>query len=255
MKVAYFIKVRILICFFTIIISNIGLIRTKMNFLDVDLLENLLKDPDSLDESSITTQHGGFQIRGNSIFHMYSLNADKLSLLIKYFTETNIQVLKAIMVKNLEGKTPLDIAISQDNQKTMDLMLKAISNFKELIYSRQFYKDIPKLISKGQSSFLGYLETCTFQTVQMKNMEFLHLPNQNSKVLTTHSHSSCILDSYFLSKEQILTNNLSESENNEYFEKNRELYDRIQDLRRSKHQVQKELEHVDEQYQQHKRKT
>ena len=70
-----------------------------MNFSDIDLLERLLQDPDQINETSITNQHGGFQIKGNSIFHFYSLNANKLKLLIEYFSENNTQALKALLIK------------------------------------------------------------------------------------------------------------------------------------------------------------
>ena len=167
--------------FFKSHLIHIGAIYSKMNFADIDLLERLLQDPDQINEASITNQYGGFQIKGNSIFHMYSLNADKLSLLIEYFTENNPQALKSLLIRNFEGKTPLDISMSQDSTKTTDLMLKAIANFDEGSYSGQIYKEFPKLIIKGLNSFLDYLDTCTFQTVQMKNMKYLALRNTDEK--------------------------------------------------------------------------
>ena len=170
---------------------------------------------------------------------MYSLNADKLSLLIEYFTEHNSLALNALLINNFDGKTPLDISMSRDSTKTTDLMLKAIANFDEGSYSKQIYKEFPKLVIKGLNSFLDYLDTCTFQTVQMKNMKYLALPNADEdKVLA--AHSSCLLDRHFLSQEHISTNALSGSQNNEYMEAKKKLFSDSRILKRRKDKLLRE---------------
>ena len=70
-----------------------------MNFSDLDLLERLLQKPNEIDKSSISNQHASFQIKGNNIFHLYSLNPEKLELLIEYFSENNTEALKALLIK------------------------------------------------------------------------------------------------------------------------------------------------------------
>ena len=102
-------------------------------------------------------------------------------------------------------------------------MLKAIANLDEGSYSSQIYKEFQKLIIRGGSSFLEYLDTCTFQTIQMKNMKKLSLSSPNKEKIFA-AHSSCLLDHHFLSQEHISTNVISETENDELIKDKKNKY-------------------------------
>ena len=119
--------------------------------------------------------------------------------------------------------------MSQDSTKTTDLMLKAMANFDKGSYSSQMYKEFPKLIIKGGRSFLEYLDTYTFQTVQMKNMKRLFLSSLNEKTLRA-ANSSCILDKQFLSREHISINDTAKDEDNELSKKKKNIYDDLSKL-------------------------
>ena len=59
------------------------------------------------------------------------------------------------------------------------------------------------MIMKGMRSFQAYLETCSFQTIQMKNMQYLSMKDESDVVLTWHS--SCILSENFLDEHLKIT--------------------------------------------------
>ena len=98
-------------------------------------------------------------------------------------------------MKNHEGKTPLDIAIEFDSPKCTDLLLTYLWHMKDGNYSRQIYKIFPLLLEKGLSSFHEYLDTCMYQTVQMKQVKYLSLGSSEDVFKT--AHSSCLLDRHF----------------------------------------------------------
>ena len=98
-------------------------------------------------------------------------------------------------MKNHEGKTPLDIAIEFDSSKCTNLLLTYLWKIKGGNYSRQIYKIFPYLLEKGLSSFHEYLDTCLYQTVQMKEVKYLSLDSSEDVFMT--AHFSCLLDRHF----------------------------------------------------------
>lgn len=199
---------------------NRGYILTKSAYAHISLVKTILDDPNSLTETTILPEHGDFQVEGNTIFHIYSLNADKLSLITNYMIENNKQALSGILARNQEGKTPFDIAIERDSTKTIDILMKALSELDDGKYSNQLYTHFPKLIRKGLKSFHDYLDTCTFQTVQMKNMKYLALKKEDADQILA-SHSSCLLDKHFLEKHTV-----TEEQNKDYIKDKKKILGR-----------------------------
>ena len=68
-------------------------------------------------EGNLSKDILGFQIEGNTILHLLSLNTDFLNLVLEYFNDNCQEYLNAILQQNLSGVTPLDITTENDSPK------------------------------------------------------------------------------------------------------------------------------------------
>lgn len=88
-------------------------------------------------------------------------------------------MLSSILMKNNKGETPIDIAIRFESQRTVNLLFKALAELKDGSYSRLIYSKFNKLLRMNLVSFHEYLDSCYFQTIQMKGCNFLKLKDDS----------------------------------------------------------------------------
>ena len=157
-----------------------------------------LKSLENIEEKDLSVADIKFQYEGNTIIHMFCLDARNLKIVLDFILENKKEYLNAILMKNDKGFTPLDLSIHYDSRKTTDLLLRYLSHLTEGAYSRQIYMKFPELLKFNLASFHEYLGTCTFQTSQMKNIKFLSLKEDSDQIRV--AHSTCVLNRDFFEK-------------------------------------------------------
>ena len=136
------------------------------------------------------------QIEGNTILHLYSVDFIPLSLMLSYMEKRKPNMLNSILMKNNKGQTPIDLAIKFESMKTINLLLLYLAKLKDASFSRLLQSKFNKLLSMNLISFHSYLDSCFFQTIQMKGIKFLDLKQDYEKQVFTHK--SCLIDESFL---------------------------------------------------------
>jgi hypothetical protein len=170
----------------------------KTLYSEVLSLDKLLQGRIEIKEDELSLNDIKFQVDGNTILHLYCLEEDKLKIILDFLEKNKKVYLNSILMKNKEGKTPLDISIENDSQRTTDLLLRSLSHLEEGNYSQQFYDQFPDLLSMNLKSFHEFLDSCYFQTVQMKKTQYLSMNSDEDDIMT--AHPSCILDRNFFEK-------------------------------------------------------
>mmetsp|Transcript_26896 Transcript_26896/g.26819 ORF Transcript_26896/g.26819 Transcript_26896/m.26819 type:complete len:116 (-) Transcript_26896:849-1196(-) len=108
------------------------------------------------------------------------------------------EYLTGILMKNNRGKSPLDITLDNESPKNTELLLRKLSLFSNSSLSALFYDRFNELLSMSITAFHEYLDSCYFQTIQMKNIKYLKLKDQSDPLLVPHS--SCLIDEVFIDK-------------------------------------------------------
>ena len=101
-------------------------------------------------------------------------------------------------MKNNRGKSPLDITLDNESPKNTELLLRKLALFSDSSLSVLFYDRFSELLAMNLTAFHEYLDSCFFQTVQMRNIKYLKLKNNSDPLLL--SHSSCLIDEVFVDK-------------------------------------------------------
>jgi hypothetical protein len=140
------------------------------------------------------------QIDGNTILHLYAIDAVPLERMLEFIMDNKKNMLTSILMNNNKGETPIDVALRFESKKTVNLMFNALSELRDGSYSRLIYEKFNKLISMGLISFHEYLDSCYFQTIQMKSITFLKLKDLDFEDYTVLTHTSCLVDEEFLRK-------------------------------------------------------
>ena len=164
-----------------------------LNYLEVmEDKENAIK------EKNLNFERIKHQIGGNTLVHEYALEFEPLSLILEYFEEYNSEYLRTILLENSKRKSPLILAIEGESPKNIELMLKKLALFKTDCYSSLFYDKFIDLLQMNLKAFHIYLESCFFQTMQMKATKYLKLNSDKDPWLV--AHSSWLIDKVFIDK-------------------------------------------------------
>ena len=94
---------------------------------------------------------------------------EKVARNIEMFKEEKMYYL-AILMKNNEGKSPLDIALEMNSARYNELFLNSLTQIPEFNLSRLLYKKFGHLFKLKIKSFEQYLGTCYFTTPQMMSL-------------------------------------------------------------------------------------
>lgn len=168
----------------------------KTTYSHVAKLNSHLKKSISFEEGKFSLEDLKFSVDNNTVLHLYALNDECLMPIVEYLKEKAPHYLSAIMIKNSNGNTPLELAYNYKNSMTLRILLLGLASLGQDHVSRKFYDKFPDMIVDGLKSFQEYIETCFFQTIQMKSMQYLSMKDDSAVVLA--SHNSCVLSEEFL---------------------------------------------------------
>ena len=79
--------------------------------------------------------------------HRAALYYDVLKSVLNAYADTKQreQLVSQLLLRNYEGKTPLDIAIENESPKCVEIILKNLKNIESFLLSRMFYKSFHAL--------------------------------------------------------------------------------------------------------------
>ena len=168
----------------------------KTLYTEATALTKYLNKEEEIEEGNLSVEKMKFQIEGSTIIHLFALNGEALNIILEFLEENRKEYLGSILMKNDEGDTPIDITIKYHSPRNTDLLLKYLSHLKGQSLSSQIYQKFPELLKMKLTSFHQYLDSCLFQTVQMRNAKYLSLKDDSEVVMV--AHSSSILDKKFI---------------------------------------------------------
>ena len=168
----------------------------KTTYSHVAKLNSHLRKSISFEEGKFSLEDLKFSVDNNTVLHLYALNDECLMPIVEYLKAKAPHYLSAIMIKNKNGNTPLELAYTYKNSMTLRILLLGLATLSQDHVSRRFYDKFPDMIVDGLKSFQEYIDTCFFQTIQMKSMQYLSLKDDSAVVLA--SHNSCVLSEEFL---------------------------------------------------------
>ena len=178
------------------ILSN--MILQKETLLELDTIDDFISGNFVLSKNNICLDRIRFNLDGNSTLHYFALNSETLSLVLDYMEEYKIGYLNAILMKNQDGKSPIDITIINESPKCTELLFRKLPLFKDSTLSSLFSDRFADLFKMNLQSFHKYLDSCFFQTMQMKKTKNLKLKSDADPLLITHSN--CLIDENFIEK-------------------------------------------------------
>ena len=117
---------------------------------------------------------------------MYALEYDTLTLILEFMETYKPEYLTAILMKNGKNKSPLDITLDNESPKNTEVLLRKLIGFKDENMSILFYNRFNELLAMNITAFHDYLDSCFFQTVQMKGIKYLKLKN-SVPLMVSHS--------------------------------------------------------------------
>ena len=177
-----------------------GKLLMKEMYSENEVLQSLLDGRTIYNERTendkLSAQQMLIQIEGNTILHLYSVDFVPLKMMLNYMENCKPNMLNSILMKNNKGQTPIDLAIKFESMKTINLLLLYLAKLKDASFSRLLQGKFNKLLSLNLISFHSYLDSCFFQTIQMKGIKFLSLKQDYEKQMFTHK--SCLIDESFL---------------------------------------------------------
>lgn len=178
----------------------------KTTFTAVSKLQSHINGEIQFEEGKFNREDIDFIVQNYTVFHLYALNEEKLRPIVNYFIENNPKYLVAIVTQSSGHfeTSPIEIAQKGGNVATIKIFLEALANIGEDHLSNRFYRKIPEMIKDGIRPVQGFLEKCTFQTIQMKNMIYLSMRKSDDTILIPHS--SCIISKDFLNAHTNLRN-------------------------------------------------
>ena len=157
-----------------IILEN-GWLITKETIIELWSIDDLISEKIVLNSNNITLERIHFQVDGNTSIHFFALDYDTLNLILEYFDLNKQEYLLGILMKNSEGKSPIDIALDNESPRNVELLLRKLTLFKNGKFSSLFYDRFNELLDMNLKAFHEYLNSWLFQTIQMKMTRYLKL--------------------------------------------------------------------------------
>ena len=180
-----------------IILEN-GSIITKEQIIEVSSLDELVEETSNINANNIWLERVRFQVNGNTAIHFFALNYEVLNLILDYMEVNKPEYLTAILMKNNNGKSPIDITIDNESPRNTELLLRKLWLFNSSSLSNLFYDRFNELLSMNIAAFHEYLDSWFFQTIQMKGIKYLKLKNDKDPWLVTHT--CWLIDEVFVEK-------------------------------------------------------
>ena len=175
-----------------------NMVLQKETLLELDTIDSIICKNFVLNKNNICLERIRFNLDGNSALHYFALDSEALSLVLDFMEEHKIGYLNAILMKNRKGESPIDITIKGESPKCTELLLRKLPLFKDSTLSSLFRDRFAELLNMNLQSFHKYLDSCFFQTLQMKKTKTLKLKSDADPLLVTHNN--CLIDENFIEK-------------------------------------------------------
>ena len=132
-----------------------------------------------------------------SVAFDYIDDYDKLKAVLDIFETTPLYYIMLVL-ENSQGKSPLQLAIDNNSARIIEMMLNCLLKLGHFSLSRKIFTNFSTLFKMNLRSFEKYLNTCYFETEQMRSINKLDLPESQG---TIREHFACsILDVEFYKK-------------------------------------------------------
>jgi hypothetical protein len=141
-------------------------------------------------EAPKTIQACKYFINRNSIITDNDENFEKLETILEIMKSEPIYF-TSIVLPDQQDESPMNLALSRNTPKTVELYMKYISMLPEFRLSKSFYQKFENLFEMGVLSFKDYLSSCYFQTAQMKMINKMYIEAIDETQLE-HSNSSML---------------------------------------------------------------
>ena len=104
-----------------------------------------------------------YKVERQTCLHGYATDLEKLTRSLEMIEEQGEKIHMAyILLKNKQGKSPLDIALDQESPKSVEAMLMRLHHINEYNVSRAIYKRFPEFFKMQIRAFDNFLEGCFF---------------------------------------------------------------------------------------------
>jgi len=182
-----------------------GNILTSYSYLDIYLRSTLVaKAPNSIQECK-------YFINRNSVITDHDTDYEQLKVILEMLKQDPIY-LTAIVLPDMKGESPMMKAINKNAPKTVELYLKYLVELPDFKLSKSFSHKFDNLFEMGIIGFKDYLDSCYFQTGQMKMLTRVYDYDIDRAVMS--SSNSSVLTGKFL-KHLMKNPNASQEGNND----------------------------------------
>jgi len=171
---------------------------TKETLVEVASVDEYLDPtkPLNINSRNINLERIRFQVDTNTALHFFALDSDRLALILDYMEEHKPGYLTAILMRNNKGKTPLDLAIDGMSPRNTEMLLKKLLLFADQSLSNLFFDRFNDLLKMNIKAFSLYLNSCYFETIQMKTMKHLQFKKKSYPLLLPHT--CCVINKQFI---------------------------------------------------------
>ena len=97
-----------------------------------------------------------------------------------------------LVMPDKNGNTPVDIALDNQSPRCLELMLAKLARLSSVKCAHLVLDRLDELLAMDLRSFQSFLESCVFQTPQMKQITSLSLKEETEMFFD--AHSSCVID-------------------------------------------------------------
>lgn len=169
---------------------------TKETLVEVNSLDNYLKVGSGITKNNINLERIRFQVDNNTMIHYFALEYDTLTTILDYMGQHKPGYLMSILMPNSQGRSALDITIANESPKNTEALLLKLLQFGDQKLSHLFSHNFTKLLKMNIKAFNEYLDSCFFQTNQMKSIDNLQFKQGGDPVLVPHNW--CLIDDFFV---------------------------------------------------------
>ena len=103
-----------------------------------------------------------------------------------------------LLLPDKNGNTAVDIALDNQSPRCLELMLSKLATLSSVKCAHLVLERMEELILMDLKSFQTFLESCVFQTPQMKQITALKLKEESEMFVDVHY--SCMIDTAFMEK-------------------------------------------------------
>eukprot|EP00347_Sterkiella_histriomuscorum_P007705 403347881 len=128
--------------------------------------------------------------------HQNANEYQNINYLLSKYEQTDPRLLEQLLIINQNGKTPIHLALENNDHKCISSLLKYMSKI-ESSNSKNF-KDVFRRLLQ-YDAFQAYLDNCFFKTIQMKNLHTLPIYHNSQEFEIAIGHHTSYLDHQFFS--------------------------------------------------------